>query len=103
MRQHQRQSQVDAYLELLGRECRGWEQLLPAHLSLSDCTKSPALLVGLGQSQPGVGLELQLRAKLKKNPKNCWRKTCTSSQPTFLFLPQAAVPQHPSSQQHQIL
>lgn len=29
MRQHKRQSQVDAYLELLGRECRGWERLLP--------------------------------------------------------------------------
>lgn len=63
MRQHKRQSQVDAYLERLGRECRGWERLLPARLSLSNCTKSSALLEGLKQSQPGVDLAFHLQAK----------------------------------------
>lgn len=63
MRQHKSQNQVDAYLELLGRECRGWERLLPDRLSLSDCTKLPALLEGLEQSQPGVDLVFHLQAK----------------------------------------
>lgn len=97
--QHKRQSQVDAYLELLGRECREWERLLHARLSLSDCGVASSAN-GAGAITDSSGFSVSSKGKIKKR-NNLLKKNLHCQPNPFHFLHQNVVHQHPSSQQHQ--
>lgn len=96
MRQHKRQSQVDAYLDLLGRECLGWERLLPARLSLSDCTvTSSASGAGAITARSGFSVSSTGKIKKKNKQKSIEEKPTPTAKPPFISCPKLLCPSTP--------
>lgn len=92
MTQHERQSQVDAYLELLGRECRERERLLHARLSLSDCTVTSSGR-GAGAITAGSGFSVSSKGKIKKkNPKPLKQNLHQQPNPLSFLAPNCRAP-----------
>lgn len=91
MRQHERQSQVDVYLELLGRECRERERLLHARLSLSDCTVASSGC-GAGAITAGSGFSVSSNGKIKKKTKPLKQNLHQQPNPLSFLAPNCRAP-----------